>query len=1285
MSQVVGGDRRAPGPTSRLRKPAIAVLLVVVLLAGSLAGASWGVRAAPFSGGPAAVPAPPEPFSWSSLPRAQIPEASSDLAPAGSTDLGTGYTGPLDVVLTLRSENETRSGPSLPGSGAGSTGASVAGAGAPEPLRSTATNASEYARLVAFFRSFADVRVTPSSDRLAVALSAPAPVLAEIFGTPIDSFGLRQTVFAAPVAVPTLPSPLAPLVSGVVGLGTGPASRASPSVGGSIVPARSASTGSLAPAASALRVAPSSVPGYPAPTNVSGAQMIYPTDMQVAYDERSLFALYGPSTRTTVATVLWAGQYNGTRFAAPGCGVINSGQSVGPYAPSDIQAFFQQTDPGQPAPVVENLNLSGNPASCAAAWDSTGVVVGNTAQIEAIASTAPGATIWVVSVAQPTLANLNAALQAILSPPSSVPASVNASLRNVTVVDVGWFFPDQTDATWSSLLSSAISRGVTVVTATGDAGDNPSSSAWTGGNVSFPSSDASSLAGSVAVGGITDQLNPSTLHLESQAAWYAPSTSSPAATRGSNGGTSAVYPEPSWQNTSLANALIAGKGRGAPDVAALANNTLVTVSVHGILYNATNATSGGPFVAVNGTGVAAAFVTGVLGEINQVLAASSAPLLGFPDRLLYSIATEEYSPLAALHVPLSPVYTSSLPTLPFADVVKGKNAVYNARVGYDLVTGWGSIDAYNYTMYLLPAPATPTWGRLQGVEDFVNLSGLVVQVSGGNPAPPPDSASVQQNVFVANALGAPVYWVQSVTTLNHSNYHNQWYVDFQGWVVLPFWGLYPGLSVYEYVESAYVATTLPLPLAIETLLISGSATVPASVVFAFGGSSGTLSLPLPGASYIIGSVNHTYSWQGTNYTNGPNGSGPGGSPGFLAPQFGLVGYPGGATANIEVGTSGTVEAFVETLGGASFERAGTGIVSLANDQTGETATNLTYTSTGPNSYSFAYSAGTGRAEQGFYHYLVPHSTVVFTQTGVPSRTTWYVNITGTLSVKGSAFGSVTSLTFDLPNGSYFWSAATSTKNLSSNPRGAPFNVTGSPQTIALTFGQTMALVTFQAYGFPTTGPPPFTWYLNITGGPKLSGSTVKLNTSLLYGSYGFSVADSNTSWKPAKTSSSFYANTATLTVYVKFVPVTYVCELVFELPGGISPHMTVTIGPHHASGYFSTYAVRVQNGTYAWSVTALSGGDTASPASGVFKVHGPGPAASQGKYVVVVAIAAPPDSGLFGLGTLGSLMLVGMIAAGAVLVTLVLLLRRRSRREREGKGGEPEEPKGPESIFDEPT
>jgi hypothetical protein len=1268
------------------------VALVVVLIVSNLGvrlddPSSPTVRAVvPVATGAAGIPPSIGLAALTGAPRLNIPDSSADRALPGAVDAGASPQGSLHIFVSLAFRNLSELLPSQKGGGTGP-------ASSPPILTASqfadrfALSPAEYATVVDYLRSFPGATVTSYPGRSAISIDTSAAVASAIFGTKIATYSGSYGTYYAPERPPTLPSPIAPWIAGVVGLGSGPSERAVPSVALESAPTVVAARGSH-PLSAGTSFVEAGGPLPPAPVTISGVQEVYPTDLQIAYDEESLFSMYGVPSQANVAAILWSGSYLGASTVTP-CGTLTTGENVGPFDPADFAEFFNETSPtGQPHPTLRSVPLSGHAPSCASSWDSNGTVLANTAELEAIGATAPGATVWGVSVASPTLANLDTALVTILSPPGNLTA-----LRNVSVVEAGWQFPDQNDSTWSNLLIQAGRQGVTVVAPTGDAADSASSAAWSGSQVSFPSTDATNTTGSVAVGGTTLELNPTTLHMTHEVTWNEPSTV-PSAVRGSSGGISAVFPEPSWQSSSLAASVLTGRGRGVPDVAAIANNTLVTVTIDGATWDALNATTyGSNFVSVNGTGVAAAVETGILATVDRALVGAGASPLGFANPLLYVVASEEFTPLpnGAIigHYQGTSSYNSSLPTLPFHDVLFGRNTVYAAAPGYDLVTGWGSIDAYNYTMYLMPAPTAPTWGRLQGVEDSVNLTGLAVVSAypGGSPAPS-QSASIQQNLFLANVMGAPVYWVQSVTTLRSflNGTKVDWSVDYQAWLILPFWGLYPSLAVYEFDVPGGTTTTLPLSLTIETILLPGGAVNPPQLQFAFGGpASPTLSFPAPGAAYIIGAANHTYNWQGVNYTNGPNGSGAGGHPGFLAPQIALVGFPGGAKGNFETGTAGSLSAYIEPSSGSGFLRAGTGIVTTASTQTGESASNLTFTATSTNGYTLAYAAGAGTAEQGIYQYEVPRFQVRFSETGAPARSTWYVNITGTVSTRGSALGSVTTLSFSLPNGSYTWTGAINVKGWSSIPRGGPFTVAGAALAFTLQFGQSTSNVTFVVLGPPTGSPPPFTWTVNISGGPVVSGATSRLQATVFYGSYSFRVTETNRSWKPANPNSSFVASAASTLVYVRILPVTYVCELVFRLPGGVSPLMSVRLGSHAPPpGYFSTFGARFQNGTVLWSVGIVSGGDTASPTHGSITVHGPGPAASKGKYVVVVTITAPPPFGLFGIGIWGYVLVAGAAGSAALLVVLILLRRRALRRSSEQDGSEEEAPPEAEpSIFDE--
>ncbi len=327
------------------------------------------------------------------------------------------------------------------------------------------------------------------------------------------------------------------------------------------------------------------------------------------------------------------------------------------------------------------------------------------------------------------------------------------------------------------------------------------------------------------------------------AAWDSPN---PAA--GSTGGVSAIFPEPDWQNDSSANAVIQGGGRGVPDIAAIANNTIMTLTIGGIEYNASNASLGRFFINVAGTSIASPLTAGMVVDADHVMGQFGSGWLGFLDPTLYPLANAQYTPANSVVTPstgyiATGAYNSTLPTLPFFDVTVGRNFADSALVGYDLVTGWGTMDAYNFTMYFVSYLPSNTPGDLASVLANFNLTGL--QVTSTSPY---YNASIQQNFFVANALGAPIYWVQNVIYINGSP--GAWQMNFSGWVVFPYWGIYPSATIYEYnfpVTGQGLST--PLDFSIETTLQNTTIFDGQSVQFSFGIPDATpLTLPLPGGS-----------------------------------------------------------------------------------------------------------------------------------------------------------------------------------------------------------------------------------------------------------------------------------------------------------------------------------------------------------------------------------------------------------------------------------------------------
>ncbi len=1239
------------------------VLLVAALVAIPSFIAPVGARAAVLerageastAGVGATVPAPLTLAAIAASPRIAVPGAPADLAGANATPVAAPAGTPVLLLLTLPFENASRLTRLV--------------AGIDEPTSADyhdyltraqftaefAPNAWVYGTVVDYLGAYAPGSVTTYPDRLAVAVRATPAQAGSILGTPVERFVAGNLSYWAASEPPSLPALVESDLASVAGLG--PASG--------LVLSPQAAVGAPTVAEAGLAALPAAG-GALAPVTNGSVQYLYPADLQTAYDEESLFDLYGYPSGAAVAAILGTGTYEGGS-ATTSCGSLSAGTALGPYDPSDLSSFFANTTPsGEPRSQVVNVSVDGSASpDCRASYDGTGVVAANTAQLEALGELVPGATIYGVTVpGQPTVTELGTALETILSPPTMLPRAVRDGLANVTTVTIGWAAEDQFNVTWLGLLQQASALGLSLVTAVGNSGDNPLSTAWNGSAASFPASAANETAGSLAVGGTTLTLNTSTDQIASQVVWNVSSSDTAGGgPLGSAGGISALYsPEPAFQSDSSANLKIAGAGRGLPDVAAVANNTLVTLTVDGYQYLATNATDHGPFRTAFGTGVAAAVVAGIVAEIDHTLAAANNSRLGYVDPELYAVANEEYSaPPSGGGVVSTPTgtYDSELPTVPFRDVVEGRNDKFVASVGYDLVTGWGSLDAYNYTMYVLDTSAAGVYGALDGLKDRLHLAGL--EVTSGLPGGGVDrafNASVQQDFFVANSLGAPVYSAQAVVDLVRGS-GGLWDMNFSAWLGYPFRGFYPSEVVQED-DWSHVGGggTIPLAISLTTRFDGGTATSPPQLIFTFQGAALSLAITLdvPGGSYIIGRTGYTYSWQGTTYEDGPT---PGGSAfGYLAPQLDLVGGSsaiGGApdaAGSFGPGTSGNFSAAVVPAGSTVYIPAEIGPVTSASRQTPASATNLTYSPSADGGCNVSYSPGT--SGQGAYTAEAPFYPVKFTQTGVPDGASWYVNLTGGTDLEGS--GSTDSLMAALQNGTYDWTAGINEASWEATPPNGTVIVEGKAIVVALTFAPGFGSVTFDAKGPEINGSLAFMWYVNISGQPPHNGTALSYLATLPLGTYPFKVACADPEYAASRPTGSITIGVTPIVVDETFAVRTYTIEFEFQLPKPY-PHLTISMAGVTDSGVFSTWALNEPNGSYAWSITGLPFGYGAVPAQGVVNVHGP-------VKPIVVKIGTT-GWGPFGLGLIGYTLVIALVGIAAVW-SLVYLLRRRRRRQARG-------------------
>ncbi len=1072
--------------------------------------------------------------------RAQAPYA---MPTRPSTEIGA-YSGPLTVLVTFKLSNQTELSNYL---------SELVRSGSPvyHQYIDRATFAarygaptSVYSSAAEYFGTFPGVTVTPAADRVSIELTGSASAVGTVFDTPVALYP-RTTGgnFYAAARTPTLPESLATDVAAVTGL----------------------DNFTLAQVASGYRAftegrtvqptgPPATVDGYLAPVNITGyGQLEFAPDLQVAYDEQGLLSLTYASNET-IATVLWAGE------------AIN-GSLVAPFDPTDITDFFNETLPSwEPHAQVAGVPIDGAPAPGPdAQYDVTDTELEDDIDLEMSGSMAPGAHIYNVYGKGYTQSDLDAVFDFILNPNSSA-----SGLDNVSVISNSWGIGDTNDTTWYTYLEEAQARGITVLACSGDSDDTVQSPYYRGGPPNdwpwSPASMAYDDFGDIAVGG-TQVLLSSDLGLENQSVW-----NDTVNVVGSTGGPSHIIAEPDFQADSLANALIRGVGRGAPDISAMANNTLITMTVDGYQYTALNASYDEPFAEVWGTSIATPLMAGVVAEIDAVLASQGAAPVGYLDPQLYALGDAQYSPTvsnATVGVAPSGPYNDTLPALPFDDVTEGGNEVYSALPGYDLATGWGSIDAYNLTIYLDNANFSTDPEAIGGVQNTFDLTGANVTSYFGYGSINPYNATVQQNFFLANALGAPLYWIQNV--IYAINVSNGWVMEYTGWCVYPFYGQYPYDALYAYnTPASYYYVTTPQNFTIASWLTSNGSFLGGVMHFQVNGQ--LIELPVPGAAYAIGSYAYSYEWQGQEVTNGPYPDNP--APGGLAPQFAFVGGGGGSIGVFGPGTNGTLASAYDPLDLSGWVPADSTVLEENYDQTGESAYGLNWSRQPDGNWTMRYVPDD--FDQGVVFYAAPEYALTFEESGLAAGSAWSVSVNGTV---GSSTTDL--ITSELGNGGYGYVVGHIDGFLITHGNGTA-TVAGAPQTIFVAFRPEPYTVEFLEQGLPNGS----TWYVDVDGS-NLTSDTSNITFSLLDGSYGF-VDGGPSPYGASPGRGDLTVDFAGLTINVTFFESFYRVS-VFEdgLPAGTSWVAEVNGDTQSTTGFVVNYAEL--NGSYPVTLGPVPG------------------------------------------------------------------------------------------------
>ena len=193
--------------------------------------------------------------------------------------------------------------------------------------------------------------------------------------------------------------------------------------------------------------------------------------------------------------------------------------------------------------------------------------------------------------------------------------------------------------------------------------------------------------------------------------------------------------------------------------------------------------------------------------------------------------------------------------------------------------------------------------------------------------------------------------------------------------------------------------------------------------------------------------------------------------------------------------------------------------------------------------------------------------VTFNESGLPSGTTWYVNLSNGLD-SGPITGS--SYSFSLTNRSYSYTIETTNRVYSPTPSSGSFTVNGSSISKSIAFSAVTYVVTFTETGLSSG----VTWYVNGSGLSGFESSQTSLSFNLSNGTYSFTVSNL----------SSYYTTITHFTVVVSGKNVTeniYYDHWAY-ITGSITPtNSTLTINGKSVSLNSSgSFNISVPNGTY---------------------------------------------------------------------------------------------------------
>lgn len=556
-----------------------------------------------------------------------------------------------------------------------------------------------------------------------------------------------------------------------------------------------------------VRAREAASPQYTFNSGASHSHFLAPGDVATIYD---LNPLYG-------------GGYTGS-----GQTIVIVGQSA--IAASDIAHFQRAAGLTAKAPVMTLVPNTG----ASAVSDTSGDADESDLDIEWAGATAPGATIDFVYVGNSQQASVFDAMNYAID--NNLGSAISTSYGACEAA-----FPSQEVKTLESWFEQANAQGQTIVAASGDNGatdcetNTTSDQATHGLAVDMPGSSpyvtaigGTEFAADASAPG--SYWNSSNGAGEASAIRYIPEkvwndTSPSLGIEAGGGGASAIFGKPSWQRgTGVPND---GK-RDMPDISLNASP-----NHDGYLYCASGADSssctngflngkGIPNIA-GGTSFGAPIFSGILAILAQKLNAGH---LGNVNPQIYNLAASNDS--GAFHDTTSG--NNKVPCATGSANCTSSPIGYAAGPGYDLASGWGSIDAANF-IGLFPASssnATTTVLTASNSAPVVNSAVMLTATVTSNSGATAPAGSVQFVVDGAKAGGA-------VTLANGAAAYS--YTPATA-------GSHTILANYTPSNAASAASTGSIVLTVSAAATGGSLKITATDVTVQQGSSGASTVTL---------------------------------------------------------------------------------------------------------------------------------------------------------------------------------------------------------------------------------------------------------------------------------------------------------------------------------------------------------------------------------------------------------------------------------------------------------